>query len=205
MAPAVLSFLVAGLSTLAEYITTKCPHTGVLLLHPRRGWALYSYCIIYGAIALAITLLLSTLIESKVVAVEGLGLANPWLQAICVGLGIKGFLHIRLFKAGSVPIGVETLVQIFEPWLLEDIELQHYCALTSSLSPYVERYPDIALVRTRVKANLPRTFSQEKRAAISTDVDKCSSVAEALDVYVSNVGFRALELAFPRSSGPPAV
>jgi hypothetical protein len=92
--------------------------------------ALYWYAFIYGVIAFGVMLGLDYLLKQKTVTLEGFGLANPWWRAVAVGLAVKAFLHLRIFSVGvggqTFPIGTETLVQLFEPWLMRTMELYHF-------------------------------------------------------------------------------
>ena len=110
LGPAILSFLIASGIAAQELITSKYPRSYFLL---RQSKALYGYVLIYGLLALGVVLLLDGLVAAGIVKLEGIGLSNPWIQAIAVGLSIKPFLHIRLFNVSlgsqSFPVGVETV------------------------------------------------------------------------------------------------
>ena len=116
--PPLLASTVATLLACIELITSRYPRTFFLL---RKSWALYAYALIYGAIGFGVTLGLASLIRTGTIKLEGLGLSGPWVQSLAVGLTIKAFLHIRLFSVGvgsqSFPVGVETIVKLFEHWL----------------------------------------------------------------------------------------
>src|SRR5271167_1257446 len=120
-APAVLAFAISGFFTVLELVTSKYPYTFFLL---RKSALLYFYGAIYGLLAAGAYLLLPVI--SDQVKLTGIAVGNPWVRAVAVGFTIKAFLHVRLFDVNmgpgrSFPLGVESLVQVFEPWLLRKI------------------------------------------------------------------------------------
>lgn len=183
-----------------ELITSKYPRTFSLL---RRSWAFYVYALIYGVIALCVMLGLGALVKSETVKLEGLGLSSPWVQAVVVGVTFKAFLHIRLFSvsigAESFPVGVETLVQLFEPWLLRTIELDHFNALRNYIAPRAQKYTDLALVKNQIAQNLPPSMSTEgaEGKAFLADIQQAGSVTEAMRLYMMPVGRRLFDSVFP--------
>lgn len=196
--PPLLAFGIATLATLLELVTSKYPRTFFLL---KRSWALYAYPVIYGVIGFGVTVGLGLFVETGTIKVEGLGLSNPWIQAIAVGLSIKAFLHLRLFSVGigsqSFPIGVETIVQVFEPWLLRTIELHHFSMSREFLTSRANRYHDLNDVRARITANLPPTFPDQERAAFLADVGRTTTVTEAMELYLAFLGKRNFDRVFP--------
>jgi hypothetical protein len=160
--PALLSFALATSLAALELITSKYPRTFSLLRH---SWAFYAYAIIYGVIAFCVMLGLGALVKSGTVKLEGLGLSSPWVQAVVIGVAFKAFLHIRLFSvslgAESFPVGVETLVQLFEPWLQRTIELDHFNSLRNYIAPRAQKYSDLDLVKQQIAQNLPPSMSAD--------------------------------------------
>ena len=153
---AFVSFLIAFSVAWLELVTSKYPRTIGLFY---RSWALWAYAILYGVISFGFTLGYEPLVRSGVLsAVTGLqakgdapakaGTApngggreihTPWLVAIVFGLSAKALMHIRLFAVpvpGSqerFPVGPETVVQLFEPWLLRTIDVQEDLAVSRYL------------------------------------------------------------------------
>ena len=200
LGPASLSFALATSLAALELITSKYPRTFSLL---RRSWAFYTYAVIYGVIAFCVMLGLGALVKSGTIKLEGLGLSSAWVQAIVVGVTFKAFLHIRLFSvsigAESFPVGVETLVQLFEPWLLRTVELDHFNALRNYIAPRALRYPDLDLVKKQIAQNLPPSMSTEgaEGKAFLADVQQASSVTQAMRLYMTSVGRRLFDSVFP--------
>src|SRR5215471_706233 len=121
-----LAFVVALVVTGLELITTDYPMTPNFVL--KSIWY-YLYVVIYGAIAAVVILILPLITDQA--TVSSVGLANPWIKAAVVGFTIKAFLHVRLFTVStgpgsSFPVGIETIVQLFEPWMLRSLELDHW-------------------------------------------------------------------------------
>ena len=90
-----LAFGIAALVTALELITSKYPRTVFLLKASR---SLYVYAAIYGVIGLAVRWGLDPLTQSGTIKLEGLGLSNPWVQSLALGVTIKAFLHIPDFS-----------------------------------------------------------------------------------------------------------
>ena len=111
LGPPILAFIIADCISVLELITSKYPRTFFLL---KKCPALYIYAVIYGVIGFAVMLGLNYLVSQKAVTLEGLGLSNPWWQAVAIGLSVKAFLHLRIFSVGvgaqTFPIGTETIV-----------------------------------------------------------------------------------------------
>ncbi len=198
MGAAILAFAIAAAITGLELVTSKYPRTYFLF---RRSISFYGYLVVYGVIALGVVLLLDVLVANEVITVEGIGLENRWVQAIAVGISIKAFLHIRLFNVSvgtqSFPVGIETVVQLFEPWLLRTIELDHYNALKQFLAPRLASHTNIDVVKAKAKSNLPRALSREERAAFESDVDQAATIEEVMELYLSLLGKKNFNTEFP--------
>lgn len=197
LGPALLAFVIAGLIAFLELVTSEYPQTFSLM---GRSWRLYTYSTIYGLIGLGVLMGLGALVEANKVRVEGLGLSSPWVQAIAIGLTVKAILHIRLFAVSvgqqSLPIGVETLVQLFEPWLLRGIEIDHFNAVRTYIDPRAANHPDLNDVKTLITQNLPSGFADQERAAFEHDVNEAETVPEAMELYLRFVGRKAFKRVF---------
>lgn len=196
--PAILAGILALSITIAELVTSKYARTYFLVM--RSQW-IYVYALIYALIAFGVMLLVDTLTENGLIKLEGLGLSNIWVRAIVVGVSVKAFLHIRLFNvtvgSSNVPIGVETLVLVFEPWLLDQLTLDHYNLKAELIGERVKKYPDLTIVRAKINGNLPSEWPKEKKVALSSDVDKAASVEEAMEAALTYLGKRTLDRLFP--------
>lgn len=195
----IVAFAVAFLVTILELITTKYPRTGFLL---RRCTKLYLFAAIYGTVATAVMVCLGYFVHSGSIVLEGPALSRSWVQALAIGLSTKALLHIRIFNVAvggrDFPIGVETLVQLFEPWLLREIELDHFNRMRYFLAPIVRTYPDLAEVKKMIRGDVPATLPAAERSAFLHDVDNAESVESACELYLGFLGRDSLGRLFPR-------
>lgn len=144
-------FTIAAGVTFLELVTSKYPRT---LFLAATSPSLYVYACIYGlfgvAMHLAYPFVLATGVPDEV-HVAGAPpsvvpwSSNPWLRAGLIGLTLKALLHVRIFEikinsGKSVPIGIETLTQLFEPLLLRNIEIDHWMALARFVEPAATKY-----------------------------------------------------------------
>jgi hypothetical protein len=159
------------------------------------------YALIYGLIAVGSRFGLGALQSQGALKLEGLGLSDPWVQSVAIGLSTKALLHIRLFTvtAGStsVPIGIETVVMLFEPWLLRTIDLDEFNQVRAFLAPKAAKHPQLSDVKARIAANVPGAIPTAERQAFLLDVNNATSVEEALELYLRLVGPSGLNRVFP--------
>jgi hypothetical protein len=186
-----LAFTIAFAVTYVELVTSNYPRTGFLVI---RCWKLYLYSGIYGAIACGVTVFWGYLVEGGFVSFSGAGDSNIWLRTVVIGFSAKAFLHIRLFTVHSggkngLPIGVETLVQPFEPWLLREIDLCHFNEMSSFLGDVKNEYTDLDDVKRMIDIDvsaLPKDGAEAK--AFRIDVKQAKTVMEALGLYLTFLG-----------------
>lgn len=196
--PAILAFVIAAAISVSELITAKYPRTFFLL---RKNHKLYLYALTYGAVAFGIMLGLRALVTAETVKLEGLGLSLPWVQAIAVGLTTKAFLHINLFNVtvGSqpMPVGLETLVQLFEPALLRTILLDEFNAVRNYAQPHADKHSNLPDDKGKIKRNIPSTLPAQERAAFESDLDKTDTVIDAMELFLRFVGRATFNRVFP--------
>jgi hypothetical protein len=183
--------------TALELITSKYPRTARFCV--KSPW-FYVYVLIYGLLG-AGALALLPLVGSQV-TIEGLGLTSPWIKAAFVGLSIKAFLHIRIFSVStgpgqSFPFGLESFVQLFEPWMLRSLELDHYSAQSDFIAPRAAKFASLAEVQARAKANVPPSLSNAEKAAFDSDIDQAPSPDQAIAAYLKYAGIKLTSRAFP--------
>jgi hypothetical protein len=193
----ILTFVVATLVTGVELLTSKYPRTARFALSS--AW-FYVYVIIYGllgAVALAILPLVSDQIT-----LEGAGTANPWVKAALIGFSVKAVLHIRIFAVStgpgqSFPVGLESFVQIFEPWMLRTLELDHYSAQSAFIGPRAARLGDVVAARTQAKANPPPELSAAETAVFNADIDQAANARQVVAAYLKYSGVKLTKVTFP--------
>jgi hypothetical protein len=196
--PPILALVVAALVTASELITAKYPRTYFLVLRDR---FVYLYVLIYGAIAFGAAFGFDALVSAGKLKLEGLGLASPWVRALVLGVAVKSLLHINLFTVtvGSqpVPVGMEMLVLLFEPWLLRTILLNEFNAVRAYLQPRATKYPNLAQVKATIIANVPPTIPAPERTDFINEVSSTTTVIEAMEVLLRFLGSSTLERVFP--------
>lgn len=193
-ATALIAFAIAATISGLELITSKYPRTYFLLY---RCASLYAYIVIYGVIGSGATLLLPYL----PIKIEGIDQSSAWINAILIGVSIKAILHIRLFNVttgpgNEFPVGLETILQLFEPWLLRTIDLDHFMRVRRYIGSRSARYLEADAVRSAILANIPPAFSAAERAALTTDVAHLTTVSELMELYLSYVGRGTFEEVF---------
>ena len=198
-----LSFLALAIASLiawVELVTSKYPRT--ISLFWRTSRALLIYTIVYGGIAFGFMLGYDQLAKAKILQLQ----ASPeatWLTAVMIGLSVKALLHIRLFSVPSTgsaetfPVGTETIVQIFEPWLLRTILIDESNAVSAYLDPRADLYPDFDGVKLRIKQNLPASLNEVEKKALTLDVEQAPSVRVAMEIYLRAFGVSTMDRVFP--------
>jgi hypothetical protein len=193
-----LAFIVAFAIVIIELVTSNYSQTFFVLY---KNKFLYAYGLIYGLIAFIITLAFNFLTSNDFITVEGLGLSSPYIRAILLGISIKSLLHINLVtvKVGSnsTPIGLETIVQIFEPTLERSILLDEWNGLRTYIAPYVKKHKNLANNKEIAKNNIPEPLSKEEKAALEKDIDNADNVTELFELVVRNLGRKTLKRIFP--------
>ena len=196
-APAI-AFAVVAFFSLLELVTSEFPQTISFL---RRSWAFYAYGFAYGALAFIATIGINKLSAANAIKLEGLGLSSPWIRAFAIGISFKALLHIRLFTvtAGgqTFPVGVETLVQLFEPWLKRRINIQHWNATQAFIGTRTKKYNDLKQVQARIVINLPTNLPETELKAFRADVLQTTSVEQAMEQYLIVSAARPLTAYFP--------
>ena len=192
-----VTFVVAAAVTGIELITTTYPRTPEFVAKSR--W-FYAYVLIYGALG-AVALALLPLVGSEV-AMTGVGLENPWVKALLVGLSVKAVLHIRIVtvSAGpnqSFPVGLETLVQLFEPWMLTSLDLDHFSAQQAFIKPKAARHNNLSAAKKAVVSNIPSGFSAAVRTTLIADINSRTTTQEVISTYLKYVGIRLTDSTFP--------
>jgi hypothetical protein len=192
-----VAFAVAFAITLLELVTSKYPRTIFLLAG---SISLYAYGVVYGLIAAGIDAMLPVISDQA--TVSGVAISNPWVRAIAIGLSVKAFLHIRFFDVTtgpgkSFPVGVESFVQLFEPWLLRSIDLDHFLATRRLVQSRAAAYADVATARSRALANIPSSFDASERAAFENDLDNATTIERVMETYLTVLGRKIFSSVYP--------
>lgn len=195
---AVLAGGVAFGVTMLELVTSKYPRTFDFVAKSKY---LYWYCGIYGLIAFGATFGLESLMANDLVKIEGLGLGNPWVKALWVGIAAKALLHIRLFTVSSgsqsLPVGVETVVQLFEPWMLKGLDIDVFNAEMALISIRAAKYPNLDEVKKAIEKAIPGNFPKPERVAFMDDINAAESVEKAMELFLNYLGRSTFDRTFP--------
>ncbi|HWX82308.1 MAG TPA: hypothetical protein VNZ48_01805 [Xanthobacteraceae bacterium] len=198
VAPGLLavSFVIAALVTALELITSKYPRTARFCV--KSPW-FHIYFVIYGLLGAGALALLPVLTQ---VTIEGVGLSNPWVKAAFVGLSIKAFLHIRIFSVStgpgqSFPFGLESFVQLFEPWMLRTIELDHFSAQNNFIKPRAAKFATAVAAQAVAMANPPPALPSADQAAFGSDINQATSPVYVIAAYLKYAGVKLTENTFP--------
>lgn len=185
-----LAFIIAALFAWLELITANYPRTSFLLI--RKSWALYVFIIVYGLISGLTMLGLEWLTETKVIVIQSPAILHWWVQALIIGISTKALLHIRLFSVNvgmqSFPVGVETVVQLFEPWLLRTIELDEFNAVRSFIELYQDQGIPLDEVKILIKAELPPRMELAEKNAFLFDLNDAQEITAAMELYLRSFG-----------------
>jgi len=123
------------------------------------------------------------------------------VQAIFVGVSTRAFLHIRLVKVSvgsqSFPIGIETFMYLFEPWLLRGIELDEFNAVREFIDKSQGHYTDLNVVKQKIGGNIPPNLPEDERIAFLRDMHDKRTVPEAMELYLIYFGKKSFERVFP--------
>jgi hypothetical protein len=193
-----LTFSIASTIALLELITSRYRNTFTFLWS---RWQLYAYMAIYGAFGVFLFLIIDYLVAQKSVTFEGVAVDSPWLKAVLVGISAKALMNITLFNvasgAGTVPIGMSTIVHLFEPLLLDELNLRVWNDVRTFLGPHAQKYPRLEEVKAIIERNIPPTLSGERRAALRADLSERDTVEGAMETFLYAVGRGTFVRSFP--------
>lgn len=196
---ALLAFVIAAALTWIEFRTSKYPNTGFLIRWSRPLWI---YCGIYGLIAFGGFILFDWLArESGPLKIEGLGLTSPYVRAAVLGFSSKAIMQLNIFTvtsgSTSFPIGFQTVVQLFEPYLLRLVIFEEFNLVRKFVAPFANKYPNLNTVKTMIKDNIPQSLSTQERAAFENEIDKDTQVLGAMERFLRFLGKSTFERVFP--------
>jgi len=192
-----LTFVVATVVTAIELMTSTYPRTAGFVVKSR--W-FYGYILIYGVLGAAALALLPPV--GSEVTMTGVGVDNPWVKAALVGFSVKAFLHIRVFTVStapnqSFPVGLETFVQLFEPWMLTSLDLDHFMEQQAFIRPRATRQVDLKTAQNAALNSFPTGYSAMVATGFKADVSACTTPTEVISTYLKYCGTRLTAATFP--------
>ncbi|HAC16394.1 MAG TPA: hypothetical protein DCE78_10695 [Bacteroidetes bacterium] len=133
-----------------------------------------------------------TLIESLI--------HDPLIQAIVVGTSAKAIFHINIFSAriGSmhVPIGLETLCCLFEPYLLRQVELEEYCSIRTYIEEKSRAFNDVGDVKGLIRKNIPNSSVESDKDVFLVDLKKRKTKEDSMELYFRKFGKKNFDRLF---------
>lgn len=196
--PAILALILATAVAWLELVTSKYPRTLFLIKDYK---LLYVYSFVYGLAGFLVMLGIGLFTNGNEVQITGPVVTTRWTEALAVGLSTKALLHIRLFTVStgsqSVPVGIESIVHLFEPTLLQNIDLQEFYKVRQHLRPLSLKYSDLATVKQMILSDLPQSFSGAERMSFETDIETAKNVVMAMEVYLRRFGKANFSRLFP--------
>jgi len=198
--PLVVVFVVGAIFSGYELLSTTYPMTCYFIL--RNSRSIYAYSIIYGIISVIFMVGIDYFGIFKCVVTPVL--SNIWVQAVFVGISTKAFLHIRFFNADPIPIGFETIVYLFEPMLLKQINLDDYNAVEEYILKTSKGYSNLAEVLIIIERHLPSNdrdlsmaFLQDTKTELDGYIDDDKKILVAMEKYLREYGSSSFQRAFP--------
>lgn len=197
--PTIIAFCIGAFFTWFELRVSKYPTTGHFIAFIR---PVLIYCIAYGVIAAAGFLLSGSLISSGKLKIEGLGLDSPYapyILAIVLGLSSKAIMQLNLYTVtvGSTPfpLGFQTIVQLFEPFLIRSILIREDGEVRNFIKPFADKYPitktdktKLSELKKKIIANIPQQLPKSERSAFENDIAKDEDVHEAMERFLRFLG-----------------
>jgi len=200
LGPPAIAFLVGGSFTGIDLLTSRYARQAFLLW--KKSGSLYFYCLTYGVIAAGATALYPALAHEHALVVKGLGFEIPWVRALYIGVSAKALLHIRLATTNTesprpLPIGVETLVQVFEPRLLRNMDIRADHEIRLYLRARVEKYTNLRKVKVMIMDNIPESLPEAERGAFEMDIRKRRKPYDCMSACLKFLGKESFERIFP--------
>ncbi len=197
LCPTILAFLLAGSIAYWELVTSKYPRTVFLTF---RCPHIYAYSFVYAAAAVIIMLTYEAIVPHNGSRSSFSG--NPWVRAWAIGLFTKSFLHFKIFTVPGhpepTPIGLETIMLMFVPYLLREIELGHDRRELQFVKGRVESL-SLEVVSKAIQDHLPVAMAKRDQQGFLASVKKSKDGIRAARLYLRLVGRGHFEMVFPRS------
>lgn len=100
--------------------------------------------------------------------------------------------------SSSFPIGFQTIVQLFEPYLLRLILLDEFNSVRNYVTPVANKYTSLDTVKAMIKQNIPPSLSAQERAAFENEIDKEVQVLGAMERFLRFLGRGTFGRVFPK-------
>jgi hypothetical protein len=195
----IIAGLIGFAFTLFEFCTSEYPTTCSFLL--KKSWKLYAYCIIFGVLSAIIMFLVLLIFPSdSTQPIMSSLFYNPLFQAIIIGISVKAIMHINIFSANlgtfHVPIGLETVCYIFEPYLLNQLKLDEYSLVMEYINTKPHINQNISDVKKLIQNKSPRTLTDAEWRTFKIDLEKRITSEDAMELFFRVFGKRNFDRIF---------
>ncbi|MEO0804413.1 MAG: hypothetical protein AAFY57_19395 [Cyanobacteria bacterium J06642_2] len=195
----VLAFVFAYLVTLFELITVEYPRTYSLVV---KRWPIHAYAGWYGVLGAILFVIFDRLSAANLVSVSGMQLAPLWVRAIVIGIISKGIMGIKFVtfaqKNGSFPFGLETIANIFAPFLAAEIADLEFNDLRSLVDAKLsQKQLSLEDIREILKSNIPPKAEETAKKSFKVELQEETHPNELCVSYISLFGVRSFNRIFP--------
>ena len=205
----ILAGVIGFAFTLLEICTSEYPTTCYFLL--RKSVKIYIYCAIFGILSsLFMLMVFLILLPSGLDPTQGANnsiIFNPLFEAVIIGVSVKAVMHINVFSAnlGSahVPIGLETVCCLFEPYLLKQLKLDEYSLVMEYVNTKPDVMKDISEIKTYIQNKSPRTLPDGEWRTFLIDLEKRITSEDAMELFFRAFGRRNFDRVFSIPSVMP--
>lgn len=198
VAALLIAGIVAFLIQLGELYFTKYPNTIELFI--KKTSKIYAYSFMYGIAGVILMLILLLFVDVQVLAADN-PLGNIYLQALLVGLTVKGLLEINFFSfrvgSQSVPAGLKTVTQIFEPYFTKQLDLEEYNYSKEYVDQRAATYPDLEKIKKSIRDNAHAGINDQDFQVFLIDLGRNETASEALRFYLERFGKKNFDRVFP--------
>ena len=191
-----LCFVLAFAATLLDLFTSRYPATWKMLA---KRVGPYIYAAIYGLLASGALLFFGASI--KITAMAGVPqevMDSPWTKTVAVGLFTRAIMQMTVLTVGAMPVGLKTFTLLFEPFFLRTFLFAEFKDVRAYVSPIAVKYPNLADVKAKIKANTPPSLPEDERGAFSAAIDKEDNVLSTMERFLRFVGTDLFDTTFPK-------
>lgn len=201
-----LAFLFGVYISLHDLFNAKAKE--MLFAFAWKSWALWAYGSIYGGLAILFFYLLKDNflnVAIETAAARSLGEEfKIWLLAIFSGISIKSLLNVSFYNARidgkTLPIGLATFVEIFEPQLIKILGDDHFICLDTFLTKADLRIEHLSLDDTRnlIRNTITSRYTKQEVTEFLLELATRGNKKEVLALYMRAFGKKTFCYTFPQ-------
>src|SRR5262249_14048215 len=99
--------------------------------------------------------------------------------------------------AQSYPVGVESFLQLIEPWLLRSLHLEYLLAVQGFVGRSARHFPNLAVVQRTIADRAVQILAGPEQAGFVSSITQAKTPDTAMELYLNLVGKRYFEQTFP--------